>query len=490
GDAKAGVAQIGNEIVACRFFGGRHAVTTGRTSAGWQALLMDCAFAGQAEAAIETSSAGLTVIGCRFRDAPCGIVVPGGRIERLYVRDSRFERIPSAAILVDRTEKPSNQINLDSVTCAAVPHLLRFRDGEGGVDAAGELYAVRRLSHGLHVEGACSRTARTWHGTSSDCRKLEALPAMPESDIPPLPPQDRWVSVVACGAKGDGRTDDTQAFRKAVASGPAVYVPSGRYLLSDTIELRPNTALIGLHPRAAMLTVKAQTPGFADANTPKPLIVAPKGGGNIICGLGFAPGRNPGAIVVKWSAGERSCVDDVFFMYGGGPSGEGLCYGLWVAGGGGVFKNIWAPNGQARNGLYVSETNTEGKIILVSVEHHTTTEVRLDRVRNWAFDALQTETEGGLGETCTAVEMAGCEDITFSNLFLYRTSRTKRPHPHGVRLAGCRDIAFRGVHNFSLSRVPYTTTLFDADANTGVPQREAACVTVRPPASAGAAGGE
>lgn len=35
------------------------------------------------------------------------------------------------------------------------------------------------------------------------------------------------------GAVGDGLTDDTEAFKKALASGKAVYVPSGKYVITD-----------------------------------------------------------------------------------------------------------------------------------------------------------------------------------------------------------------------------------------------------------------
>jgi polygalacturonase len=47
-----------------------------------------------------------------------------------------------------------------------------------------------------------------------------------------------WINVRTCGARGDGFTDDTEAFRKAIETGRVVYVPTGRYLVTDTIRLR------------------------------------------------------------------------------------------------------------------------------------------------------------------------------------------------------------------------------------------------------------
>ena len=47
------------------------------------------------------------------------------------------------------------------------------------------------------------------------------------SDLPDLPPRDSWVNIRTLGAKGDGTTDDTEAFQKAIAEHRAIYLPSG-----------------------------------------------------------------------------------------------------------------------------------------------------------------------------------------------------------------------------------------------------------------------
>jgi len=39
-------------------------------------------------------------------------------------------------------------------------------------------------------------------------------------------------------AKGDGVTDDTNAFKSAIATGLPVYIPSGTFLISDTLQLK------------------------------------------------------------------------------------------------------------------------------------------------------------------------------------------------------------------------------------------------------------
>lgn len=50
-------------------------------------------------------------------------------------------------------------------------------------------------------------------------------------------------SVKACGAKGDGVTDDTAAFQKALAAERVVSVPGGTYVLSGELVIRENCCL-------------------------------------------------------------------------------------------------------------------------------------------------------------------------------------------------------------------------------------------------------
>lgn len=50
-------------------------------------------------------------------------------------------------------------------------------------------------------------------------------------------------SVEAYGAKGDGVTDDTEAFKQALAKNRLVYVPEGNYVISQTLVIRENCEL-------------------------------------------------------------------------------------------------------------------------------------------------------------------------------------------------------------------------------------------------------
>ena len=117
------------------------------------------------------------------------------------------------------------------------------------------------------------------------------------------------MNVRTLGAKGDGVTDDTAVFRKAIAEHRAIYLPSGYYVISDTLVLKPDTALIGLHPLATQIDLLDRTTAFQGVGPPKPMIEAPKGGTNIVIGIGlYTNGINPRAVAAKWMAGDE--LDD------------------------------------------------------------------------------------------------------------------------------------------------------------------------------------
>ena len=74
----------------------------------------------------------------------------------------------------------------------------------------------------------------------------------------PLPERRAEASVKDFGAKGDGKTDDTAAFQRAVkeAGGKVIAVPPGRYVLTDIIEISDSgTVLQGVGPQQTTLYV-------------------------------------------------------------------------------------------------------------------------------------------------------------------------------------------------------------------------------------------
>jgi Pectate lyase superfamily protein len=92
------------------------------------------------------------------------------------------------------------------------------------------------------------------------------------------------------GAKGDGVSDDTQAFLDALNQGrdshppflsaAAVYVPPGTYLIKKTLILWRQTLLFGEWTDPPTLVLAPNSPDFQDPSNPKPFLVT-AGGYNI-----------------------------------------------------------------------------------------------------------------------------------------------------------------------------------------------------------------
>ena len=70
--------------------------------------------------------------------------------------------------------------------------------------------------------------------------------------------------------------------------------------MTDTIELKPDTVIIGLNPIATRFILKDNTEGFGGLGGPKALLETPKGGSNIVMGIGLdTAGKNPSGCRVQ-----------------------------------------------------------------------------------------------------------------------------------------------------------------------------------------------
>ena len=296
--------------------------------------------------------------------------------------------------------------------------------------------------------------------------------------------------------------DDTAVFQEAIAKHHTIYLPTGRYRVTDTIALRPDTVLIGLHPYATQIVLLDSTATFSGVGGPRPLLETPRGGSNIVTGIGLDTGQNSRAVAVKWMAGKDSLMNDVRFLGGHGmynPDGtrwvvyntnrtgdpdpkrrwDSQYWSLWITdGGGGTFKDIWTPNSFAQAGVYISDTATEGRIYALSSEHHVRNEVKLRNVSNWQIYALQVEEERGEGPNCLPLDIDNSSNIIFANLYLYRVVSTYSPFPYAVRISSSRDLRFRNIHLYSPSKLAFDNTIFDQTHGAEIRSREIASLNI------------
>jgi hypothetical protein len=500
GAGLAGVHDTGNVMEDVHFHGGEYGIWTQRPSPGWQFTAVDATFDGQRTAAIRERAAGLTLVRPRFANVPTAVAIEPGFHDELWIKDGRMENITGPAIVISNEKNAQTQINMEGVVCDRVPVFAAYQESGRQVAGPGARYEVKTFSYGLSYQdiGAAPQTRQVF-----DTAPLSALPPPAASDLPNLPARGSWVNIRTLGAKGDGLTDDTAVFRKAIAEHRAIYVPSGYYVVTDTLTLRPDTAIIGLHPNRTQILVPDRTPAFQGVGGPKPLIEAPKGGTNILFGIGlYTNGINPRAVAAKWMAGASSMMNDVRFLGGHGtskPDGsrdnpynnthtadpdlnrrwDGQYPSLWVTdGGGGTFFDIWTPSTFAQSGMLISNTSTEGRIYEMSSEHHARYEVQLKNVSNWRIYALQTEEERGEGPFALPLEIVDSSNITIANFFAYRVISMLQPYPYAIEIADSRDIKFRNVHSYSNSKVSFDTTVHDRTAGVEIRQRELAWLDV------------
>jgi sugar lactone lactonase YvrE len=500
GSGLAGVHDTGNVMEDVRFFGGRYGLWTQRPSPGWQLTLVDATFEGQREAAIREREAGLTLVRPRFRGVPTAIDIEEGRSDQLWVKDGRMEDVTGPAIVISNEKNARTQINLEDLVCRDVPVFAALRESGRRYEGRGPVYRVRTFSYGLHMDdlGAVPETRDV-----VDVVPLASLPPPVPSDLASLPPQETWVNLRSLGARGDATTDDTEAIRAAVAAHRTIYVPSGHYVVTDTITLRPDTVLVGLHPSTTAFVIPDGTPAFAGVGSPKPLLETPPGGTNVVTGLGlYTNGINPRAVAAKWRAGASSVMNDVRFLGGHGTNRldgtrerpynnthtadpdlarrwDGQYPSLWVTdGGGGTFFDIWTPSTFAQAGFLVSDTSTPGRVYEMSIEHHVRHEVQLHRVSGWQFYALQTEEERGEGGGALPLQIVDSSDLTIANLLMYRVISSYQPFPWGVEVASSRDVRFRGVRTYSNSKVSFDASIHDPVHGVEVRERDLAWLDV------------
>ena len=474
GSGFAGIHEVGNEAEDLHFHGGQYGIMARKPSPAWQFTLIDSSFDGQREAGIRENEAGLTLVNDSFRDLPSAVAIDPGFSDELWIKNSSFSDISGPAILISNEASRMTEINIEGAVCHEVPVFAQLRESGKTFQGEGTDYTIAAFTHGLMLTKA---GGSSMVGTTMALGPTHPQAATRTNAIRPLPPSSEWVNVRSLGITGDGKTDDTAALQHAIDRHRVLYFPSGRYLLTDTLRLRPDSVLVGLHPSTTQFDLPEATPGFQGPGAPKPLLLAPGGGNAQVRGLGiYTGGLNGRAVGLLWRSGVDSVVDDVRFLGGhgtNGPDGRRMnpynsthtadpdphrpwnsqYPSLWVDAGGGTFANIWTPDTFAQAGLLVSNTDVPGFIYELSSEHHVQAEMRFSHVSHWELYALQTEEEAGESQFASSLEIEDSHHLTIANYHGYRVTHSEQPFPYAVRVARSSEIRFRNVHVDSNSSI-------------------------------------
>lgn len=485
GDGLAGLFDVGNEMEDLTFKGGTYGIVCRMCSPGWPFALLDSVFEGQKEAAVLSGMTGFTGFRLLICDTPRAfdVYLPESW-EKLYLEDCIFKNISKEAITCYQTDAVIQQTNIKRLRCANVPVLIKHAKSGRMLCPEYPVYEVEDYAYGYMLDDG----SEAEHREIQKINPLEQLSDISKGDIPPVPPMEKWISVLEYGAKGDGITDDTKSIQRAVEEADVLYFPQGIYKITDTVYLRKNCCLYGLSPITTQIIIEDDTPAFAGFGAPKALVETVKGISVYFNGIGIdTAGKNPRAAGIRWMADASSYMNDVKFvgghglMFRDGRNAYGYLYNasrtadydpdriwdyqyssLWITnGGGGVFKNIWSASPYAEAGIAITNTDTPGRMYAISLEHHVRSEIKLNGVKNWSFYAFQTEEEKAEGLECLPIELVLCENILFANLFMFRVVAVDRPYETGIKLWDCKDISLLNVHNKAQMQYVFTLTLQD-----------------------------
>jgi hypothetical protein len=205
------------------------------------------------------------------------------------------------------------------------------------------------------------------------------------------------VSVKTFGAVGDGETDETDALRKAVASGKDLLLPRGIYRYTGTLELRPGQTLVGADLMWSLLRGSA-TSNAGSAAAPILATAAGDAANNTLADLGIGFGLG------GWRGAPSDAATTVsafqFLVQGGGcelvdVTLSGASIGtppppvLQVASGGGV--NVY-------NGCFVGGRNypREGVYLQIQNQRHPVRFYHLQIQGPNGFGLLMSGSTGGM----------------------------------------------------------------------------------------------
>lgn len=492
GKGRAGIVDAGNHLENVSVFGGEYGIDTDKSAPGWPIMLLNSYFEGQRKSAILTNEGGLTIVRMKVKNVPVAVEIKEDAPDRLFMEDCIFENVKRTGLILTDADNAATQINLRGIQCKNVPVFSLERSTNEQVSGKGKTYQITRFTYGFN--------ANSLEDIPQIVREAEIVPIksiipLDAGDTPMLPTMNHWVNIRDLGAKGDGFSDDTEIFREAIKKYTNIYIPQGWYVVKDPLVLEPNTNIIGLHPGTTILLTLGGNPAFSGFGAPQAQLTTPKGGTNIVCGIFLnADAYNYRAVNCKWMAGEGSYLYDVKFsghdknrfFYNGQSAANPLekpmpvtpethdlitrawdnqHWSLWITnGGGGSFRDLWTANEYSSAGLYVSHTETPGRIYGMSLEHHLRNEAIFRNVANWKIYDFQFEVEAE-GIDTQPLDLIDCRNLTFANFYSYRVSRMLKSYPSAIRTWNCKDIEFLNLHNYAHARVKFTSNASLYDVN-------------------------
>ena len=479
GKGRAGIVDAGNHLENIAIYGGEYGIDTDKSAPGWPIMLLNSYFEGQRKSAILTNEGGLTIVRMRAKNVPVAVEIKENAPDRLFMEDCIFENVHRTGVILTDAGNAATQINLRNIQCKNVPMFALERFTNQQIPGKEKTYRVTRFTFGFNAD-SLEDTPQIVRRTETE--PIKSITPLDTGDTPMLPATEQWINIRDLGAKGDGFSDDTHIFQEAVQKYANIYIPQGWYVVKEPLTLKQNTNLIGLHPGTTILLSLGGNPAFSGFGAPQAQLTTPQGGKNIVCGIFLNADAYNYMYDVKFSGHDKAR-----FFHNGQSAANPLekpmsitpethdlitrawdnqHWSLWITnGGGGSFRDIWTANEYSSAGLYISHTDTPGRIYGMSLEHHLRNEAIFRNVANWKIYDFQFEVEAE-GIDTQPLDLIDCKNLTFANFYSYRVSRMLKSYPSAIRTWNCKDIEFLNVHNYAHARVKFTSNAGLYDVNT------------------------
>ncbi|MBN1420832.1 MAG: FAD-dependent oxidoreductase [Planctomycetes bacterium] len=212
-------------LTSCVFKGQTEAaITYARGGSQVPALFVGCLFEPEGGAVVDfttqRSYAGIGMVDCAIELERGGVIARTKRDQNIFIEDTYVRGARSVASGGARILPPDRWMRIGRYSS----HADRCVNLIDGIRSSGEI-----AEWGPADEPPSHATLRLRH--------YESGPSFEDPDA---------VDVGSFGAEGNGKTDDTRAFERAIAAGDKVFIPKGTYRLRGTLRLGPRTHLFGL----------------------------------------------------------------------------------------------------------------------------------------------------------------------------------------------------------------------------------------------------
>jgi hypothetical protein len=306
-------------------------------------------------------------------------------------------------------------------------------------------YSTHRQRAATLINGKLGAESVAQWRVADESPDFKALAARHYEDTPSFEDQDA-VNVKDFGAKGDGATDDTEAFRAAIAASDKVFLPGGQYVLSGTLRLRSNTHVFGFnrsfvslgsgdHRRGSGQEQASQADTFV-VETVKDTQAAP--------GLSFLTLRGR----LHWQSGQGTIMLARAPLQIS-PTGGGRFYGVMAMGSPFVLEGIRQPT--CFYSLNVERVTTNPQSTIRDCQD----------IRVYYFKVesgtIQRDNAGDANTPCRIVDS---RDIRVYCMYGNVKKLVERPM---LEVANSRDVQVSQLKAFRPGAFPHVTETFDGD---------------------------